>query len=73
MNQDDGRQDQDGKGESLIGYFLAMTHQRLGHPVEAHHEYEKATPWRMERNRTSALELRRFQAEAEALLGDKGR
>jgi serine/threonine protein kinase/WD40 repeat protein len=54
-------------GNSWDWFFLAMTHGRLGEPHEARRYYEQAVRW-MEKNRPQNEELRRFRAEAEALL-----
>jgi tetratricopeptide (TPR) repeat protein len=48
--------------------FLAMAHWRLGHKDEARRWYEKAETG-MDKNRAQDEELRRFHAEAAALLG----
>jgi serine/threonine protein kinase/tetratricopeptide (TPR) repeat protein len=50
--------------------FLAMAHCQLDHPNEARQWYEKAVAW-MDQNKPQDEELRRFRAEAAALLGIK--
>jgi len=52
-------------------FFLAMAHWRLGDKEQARQFYDKAVQW-TENNRRKSDELRRFQAEAEELLGIKG-
>jgi hypothetical protein len=59
-------------GDSLNWFFLAMTHERLGHHEEARNYYDKAQEWRVQRNRSSDTELRLFQAEASEVLGLTG-
>jgi tetratricopeptide (TPR) repeat protein len=58
--------------DSLNWFFLAMTHERLGHHEEARNYYDKAQEWRVQRNRSSNVELRLFQAEASEVLGLSG-
>jgi serine/threonine protein kinase/tetratricopeptide (TPR) repeat protein len=54
--------------------FLAMAHHRLGHTDEARRWYDQATRWEAQnrdrplKDRMTAEELRRFRAEAGALL-----
>jgi Flp pilus assembly protein TadD len=64
---------QKGIGRAL--FFQAMAQQQLGNAKEARHAYDRALKW-LETNRQAlekepavAEELRRFQAEAEDLLG----
>ncbi len=61
-------------GDAVDRLFLAMAHQKLGHPDEARKWYRRAVAW-LERNqdildkdRVYADELSRFRAEAEAVL-----
>ena len=54
-------------GDSLDWYFLAMTHQKLGHIDTASDWYDKAVAW-MEKNQPSNEELGRFRKEATMLL-----
>jgi tetratricopeptide (TPR) repeat protein len=53
------------------GFFLAMSHWRLGHADAARAWYDKAVAW-MEKNRPRDEALLRFRAEAEALTGPSG-
>jgi serine/threonine protein kinase/Flp pilus assembly protein TadD len=55
-------------GDSFDWFFLAMAHQQLGDPAKARHWYERAVEW-MDKNKPQDEELRRFRAEATALLG----
>jgi WD40 repeat protein/serine/threonine protein kinase/Flp pilus assembly protein TadD len=57
-------------GDAGDWFFLAMAHWRLGDKEQARQWYDKAVPW-MEKNKPQDDELRRFRAEAEALLGIK--
>ena len=50
-------------------FFLAMTYHQEGNKNEARALYERAIAW-TEKNRPSDPELRRFRAEAGALLGE---
>ena len=50
------------------GFFLAMAHWRTGPESEARKWYDRAVQW-MEKNQPRDVELRRFRAEAEELLG----
>jgi serine/threonine protein kinase len=54
-------------GDSLDWFFLAMAHWRLGDRDQARTWFERAVQW-MERNKPHDGELRRFRAEAEAML-----
>ena len=54
-------------GDSLDYFFLAMTHWQLGRHAAARHWHSRGLLWRMEKNRTSDLELRLFRVETEAL------
>jgi tetratricopeptide (TPR) repeat protein len=49
-------------------FFLSMSHHRLDHDEDARAWLDRAIEW-MERNAPSDVELRRFRAEAEELLG----
>jgi hypothetical protein len=63
--------------ESFNTLFLAMAHWQLGEKEKARHWYDRAARWMeqnrqaVERDRGHQEELRRFRAEAEALLGMK--
>ncbi|MBC7855565.1 MAG: serine/threonine protein kinase [Pirellulaceae bacterium] len=54
-------------GDNLDCFFLAMTHWQLGQHDSARHWHRRGL--RMEKNRSSVLELRHFRAETESLLG----
>jgi serine/threonine protein kinase/Flp pilus assembly protein TadD len=58
---------QDG-GNSYNWFFLAMAHHQLGEKDLARQCYGKAVEW-MKKNRPNNVELRRFRAEAEEVLG----
>jgi serine/threonine protein kinase/WD40 repeat protein len=64
----------DGEHESFNTFFLAMAHWRLGDKDKARQWYDRAVDW-LEKNKQllgdDLLELRRFHAEAEELLGSK--
>jgi uncharacterized protein HemY len=51
-------------------FFLAMAHAQLGEKELARTWYDKAVAW-MDKNKQQDEELRRFRAEAAALLGIK--
>ena len=55
---------------SYVLLFLAMTHWQLGDKNQARQWYDKAVQW-MDKNKPKDEELRRFRAEASALLGIK--
>jgi hypothetical protein len=58
-------------GAAKVGFdwfFLAMAHGQLGEKEQAHKWYAKAMQW-MDKNKPQDEELRRFRAEASALLG----
>jgi tetratricopeptide (TPR) repeat protein len=57
-------------GDSFDFFFLAMAHWQLGDKEQAGQWYDKAVQW-MDRNRPQDEELKRFRAEAAALLGIK--
>jgi tetratricopeptide (TPR) repeat protein len=57
-----------GHADSTDYFFLAMAHRRLGHKDTAGGYYQKGVRW-MDKNRPTDPELRRFRAEAAALLG----
>jgi tetratricopeptide (TPR) repeat protein len=59
-----------GRLESSNTFFLAMTHCQLGNKEEARKWYDRAVRW-MDKNQPDNEELRRFRAEASALLGIK--
>jgi serine/threonine protein kinase/Tfp pilus assembly protein PilF len=59
-----------GKYVAHNGFFLAMAHWQLGDKARARAWYDKAVAW-TEKNALGDIELRRFRAEAEALLGVK--
>jgi WD40 repeat protein/serine/threonine protein kinase/tetratricopeptide (TPR) repeat protein len=54
-------------GNAFDGFFLAMTHWRLGQKEEARRWYARAVEW-MDKNRPQDEELRRFRDEAKTLL-----
>jgi tetratricopeptide (TPR) repeat protein len=56
-----------GKQLSFNAFFLAMAHKQLGDKDEPRQWYEQAAQW-MEKNKPQDEELRRFRAEAAALL-----
>jgi serine/threonine protein kinase/Flp pilus assembly protein TadD len=62
-------------GDAWDFLFLAMAHQQLGQTPEARPWYDKAVEWieknkqSVEKNKPNQAELRRFRAEAAALLG----
>ena len=55
-------------GDAFDWFFLAMAHGQLGNPEAARQWYDKAVAW-TQTNTPDNVELRRFQAEAAALLG----
>jgi uncharacterized protein HemY len=57
-------------GDAFDWFFLAMARWQVGDKEQARQWYDKAVLW-MERNRPQDDELRRFRAEAAALLGIK--
>jgi serine/threonine protein kinase len=60
------------RSESSNTFFLAMAHWQLGEREESRRCYRQAVAW-MENNQPSNEELRRFCAEAEELLGIRGK
>ncbi len=56
-----------GKEFSYNGFFLALAHWQRGHKEQARTCYDRAVRW-MEQNSPQHEELRRFRAEAAALL-----
>jgi uncharacterized protein HemY len=54
-------------GDAGDWFFLAMAHWQLGDKEQARQWYDKAVPW-MDKNKPQDEELRRFRAEAAALL-----
>jgi tetratricopeptide (TPR) repeat protein len=58
-------------GDGLTWFFLAMAHWQLGDKKQARRWYDQAVTW-MDKNKPQDDELRRFRAEAEALLGIQG-
>jgi WD40 repeat protein/serine/threonine protein kinase len=57
-----------GGAESFNTFFLAMAHWQLGEKEEARRWYDRAVAW-MDKNQPQNDELKRFRAEAEAVLG----
>jgi uncharacterized protein HemY len=55
-------------GDCLDWFFLAMAHHRLGDEQMARDWYGRAAQW-MDQHKSQDEELRRFRAEADALLG----
>jgi Flp pilus assembly protein TadD len=55
-------------GDSFDWFFLAMAYWQLEERDKARHWYSQAAQW-MKKNRPNDEELRRFRAEASALLG----
>ena len=60
-------------GDSFDWFFLAMAHRRLGDRDQARMWFDRAVQW-MDRHKPHDDELRRFRAEAEAMLmsADRG-
>jgi tetratricopeptide (TPR) repeat protein len=56
------------RGDGTTFFFLAMSHWQLGHKDTAGEYFQKAVRW-MDRFQPRNVELRRFRAEAAALLG----
>jgi hypothetical protein len=59
-------------GDSYDWFFLAMAHWRLGDRDKARTWFGRAVKW-MDAHQPQDVELRRFRAEAEALLGQAGK
>ena len=57
-----------GQSDGFNTFFLAMAHWQLGHKDEARRWSDRAVQW-MAKNGANNDELRRFRAEAAALLG----
>jgi uncharacterized protein HemY len=55
-------------GDGVDGFFLAMAHWQLGEREEARRWHVRSVAW-MDANMPADEELRRFRAEADALLG----
>jgi tetratricopeptide (TPR) repeat protein len=62
---------EDEQPTSVGTFVIAMAHWRLGDKDKARQEYDRAVR-RMEKHQSEDEELRRFRAEAEALLGVSG-
>jgi tetratricopeptide (TPR) repeat protein len=58
----------DKRHDSFNFFFLAMAHWQLGEKDKARAWYDQAVTW-MDKNRPQDAELKRFRAEATALLG----
>jgi serine/threonine-protein kinase len=54
-------------GDSYDWFYLAMAHRRLGHSDKAGTWFDRAVQW-MDKHQPRNSELRRFRAEAEALM-----
>jgi tetratricopeptide (TPR) repeat protein/serine/threonine protein kinase len=54
-------------GDAFDWFFLAMTHGQLGHADEARRWYDRAVAW-TDKHHPDDAQLRRFRAEAAALL-----
>jgi tetratricopeptide (TPR) repeat protein/tRNA A-37 threonylcarbamoyl transferase component Bud32 len=59
-------------GNSFDWFFLAMAHGRLGDREKARQWYDRAVEW-MDKFEPQDEELRRFHAEAKALLAERGK
>jgi tetratricopeptide (TPR) repeat protein len=59
-------------GDGWDWFFLAMIYHRRGNAKVARQCLDRASGW-MDRHRPRDAELRRFRAEAEALLGGRSR
>jgi tetratricopeptide (TPR) repeat protein/tRNA A-37 threonylcarbamoyl transferase component Bud32 len=59
-------------GDSFDWFFLAMAHARLGERDKARAWFDRAVQW-MDRHKPHNHELRRFRAEAQAMLGEAGK
>jgi serine/threonine protein kinase len=58
-----------GGGDSFDWFILAMAHWRLGHRETARRWFDRAVQW-MDRHKPHDDDLRRFRAEAKALLAE---
>jgi hypothetical protein len=56
--------------KAFFGFFLAMAQWQLGAKDKAREWYDKSVQW-MEKSKKDDAELKRFRAEAAALLGQK--
>jgi tetratricopeptide (TPR) repeat protein len=59
-------------GDSLDGFFLALAHCRLGDHDQARKWFDRAVRW-MDSHEPQNEELRRFRAEAKAVLAEAGK
>src|SRR5207248_9060263 len=59
-------------GDAEDFFFLAMAHWQLGEKDKARQWYDKGVAW-MDNNKPQDEDLRRYRAEAAALLGVKDR
>jgi hypothetical protein len=59
-------------GDSFDWFFLARAHGRLGERDRARRCFDRAVEW-MDSHEPHNEELRRFRAEAEALLAEAGK
>jgi tetratricopeptide (TPR) repeat protein len=55
-------------GDDCAWFYLAMAHWKLGHNDEARAWYDRSIAW-MDKNQPNDDELKRWRAEAEALMG----
>jgi tetratricopeptide (TPR) repeat protein len=55
-------------GDSRAGFYLAMTHWRLGQKAEARRQFDQAVRW-LEKTATPDVDLPGLREEAEGLLG----
>jgi serine/threonine-protein kinase len=60
------------RGDSLDWFFLALAHWRLGDRGQARKWFDQAVQW-MDTHKPHDDELRRFRAEAEAMLAEAGK
>jgi hypothetical protein len=58
-----------GGGDSFDWFYLAMAHWRLGNYDKARTWFVQAVQW-MDKHKPQDDELRRFRAEAEAILAE---
>jgi tetratricopeptide (TPR) repeat protein/tRNA A-37 threonylcarbamoyl transferase component Bud32 len=59
-------------GDSFDWFFLSMAHWRLGNRNQARTWFDRAVQW-MDKHKPHNDELRRFRAEAEAMLAETGK